>query len=180
MTVMSMKLLSSLVSVWFVAGTIVGCMHRSDARTPVGVGEFEILSNPQILADFAVPIEKMTLKGVALGEGREAILSNRVLSEDANGWIVCRDACRYRIIAGKVATLGVWDQKALTQLGVNEEADIQARFGPPESVEKVDTLSTKMTIHRFANGTRRASWDRILNRLSTVNIGSAAVAATEP
>ena len=157
--------------------TFCGCAVTKPAEP--AASPFEVSTNPRILADYATPIEKMTLRGVALGSPRSAIRPNRILSEDPNGWIICRDACRYRVLNDKVVTLGAWDQQALGQLGVNDEADIEALFGKAEAVDRVDTVSTKMTIYRFANGQRRASWDRILNRLSTVNIG-AAVATPKP
>lgn len=159
----------------------VSCQSMSDPSSEL-TGEYEILANPKLLADFSVPIEKLTLRGVALGDTREAIRAGRILSDDGRGWILCRDSARYRIIDGKIVTLGVWDLNALESLGITSEADIERVFGKAEGSDKVDTFSTKMTIYRYKNGERRVSWNRGEDKLSTVNIGLpfAATSASPP
>lgn len=166
---------------WMTLSLIVlltGCrgLRQDDQRPVDSAGEISV--NPQLLADFGTPIEQLSLRGVQLGDLPEAIKANRIISQGKDSWIVCRDLSRYRIVGGRVVTLGVWDQKILSQLGIETEADIERVFGKAESIEKVDTLTTRMTIHFYAGGQRRVSWDRIQNRLGAVNIGVAATHET--
>lgn len=171
-------MIQRLLALLLVSTAAVSCQSLSGPSTELS-GEYEILANPKLLADFSVPIEKLTLRGVALGDTRDAIRANRIYNEDGRGWILCRDSARYRIIDGKVVTLGVWDLNALESLGIEKEADIERVFGKAEGSDKVDTFSTKMTIYRYKNGERRVSWNRGEDKLSTVNIGLP-FAATNP
>lgn len=166
------------LSIAFLALLQLACQSNSTPDTSTMDPATEIAANPRLLSDYSVPIETMTLRGVRLGDHRDAIRTPRIHWEGDDGWIITRDNCRYRIVGNKVVTLGVWDQKTLGQLGVTEEADIERVFGKAQKVSKVETLSTKMTIYRFAEDQRRASWDRILGRLSTVNIGAAIATET--
>lgn len=137
-------------------------MRRAEPYSPT-----DIASNPAILHDGSVPRDQMTLRGVRLGDPKSAIFASRI--DDPNGkggWIICTDGSRYRIESDIVATLGLWDVKALSRLNISSPADIEARFGKPEAVEDAGLAF----IYRYAGGKVSVIWNKAEAQINAVNV----------
>jgi len=158
---------------------LLGCGGGQTIHPPgdtFATDTIEIADRPTVLADPAAPIDKLTLRGVRLGDPRTAISIHRKISEDDRGWIITRDSCRYRILDDKVITLGLWDRNLLEQLGVTGEQDVARVFGPPEKSEELKTLSGESVIFTYAGGNKRVIYSRFENRITAVNLGAAYLA----
>lgn len=154
-----------------------GCASSSSDFIDPTSAPYEITANPRILLDPAAPIEQISLHGVRLGDDESSIPEAKIHERDTRrGWVFMRDPTRYRIVNGKVVTLGCWDQRLLSQLGVNAQEDIERLFGKAELVAQI---SPSNTTYHFQDGQRRAIWDSFTKRLAAVNIGRPA-ATTEP
>jgi hypothetical protein len=138
-------------------------MHHSAEG---GYSPTEIASNPAMLYDNSVPREEMTLRGVRLGDPQSAIRSTRILKQGDGGWIVCRDGARYQITDGNVATLGVWDRKILDKLDLKSPADIESRFGKPDSKDDLKDV----VIYHFRSGKVAVIWNDFEKQVNAVNV----------
>ncbi|HVT89217.1 MAG TPA: hypothetical protein VHD56_10225 [Tepidisphaeraceae bacterium] len=126
----------------------------------------EITANPAILYDHSIPIDQMKLKGVGFGDGEAAISDRRVMDRGMNGWIMCRDGCRYRVDGGAVVVLGVWDASIIEKLRIESPADIEARFGKAEKVEDADPVQ----IYRYNGGKVSVLWNKQEKQVNAVNL----------
>jgi hypothetical protein len=148
---------------------LVGCIRheRDDGPVPIA-SPHELVENPRVLLRPDAPIEQLSLRGIRLGDDESNIPSRRVLEKNQYGWISTRDGCRYRILDGKVVTLGLWDKKSLELLGVTKEEEIEPAFGKPERRWQ---LSPSNFVYHYQDGKKRAIWNTFENRLTTVNVG---------
>jgi hypothetical protein len=126
----------------------------------------EIADHPQILLDGSVPLDEMALKGVKLGDPESAIAESRIEKRSDAGWIVCSDGTRYRVADGRVITLGAWDKEILKSLNIRSPADIEQRFGKPDSNEEVAPI----TIYHFKDGRLSVLWNTFENQINAVNV----------
>jgi hypothetical protein len=140
-----------------------GGLHHETAQS---YSPSEIADNPAMLYDNSVPREEMTLRGVRLGDPQAAIRSTRILKQADAGWIVCRDGARYQITDGSVATLGVWDRKILDQLDLKTPADIESRFGKPDSKDDLKDV----VIYHFRSGKVAVIWNNFEKQVNAVNV----------
>lgn len=128
-------------------------------------GMNEIADHPQILYDGTVPRTEMALRGVKLDDPGFAIRRGRELRQSEE-WVICRDGARYRVVEGKVITLGVWDPSILDQLHITSPADIEKRFGKPD---KIDDLQ-QLLVYRYAGGSLNVLWNKQEDQLNAVNV----------
>jgi hypothetical protein len=134
---------------------------------PVHTREYrEIAREPTILYTMSHDWRGMQLHGVPLGASAESLKGKRVVSRNDAGWIELRNGARYLIRDGEVQGLGVWDQRLLTKLQVTSPADIEMKFGKPESVDDLG----KEKIYRYRDNHVRVMWNDFERRVTTVNV----------
>lgn len=129
----------------------------------------EIAGNPAILCNRSIPIQQMSLHGVRLGDPASVIRKSRIrIHDQKTGWIICRDGSRYRLQDSAVATLGVWDNRLLARLNIASPADIESRFGKPDSIEKAEPI----LIYRYSGngGSISVLWNQREGQLNGVNV----------
>jgi hypothetical protein len=149
-----------------------GAPPKAESPERTGAGDAsitEIADNPGILNKRPLPREQISLRGVKLGDPESAIRESRIIKRAAEGnWTICRDGARYRIDEGNatVVTLGVWDPAILRKLNINSPADIESRFGKPESTDQVEPI----TIYRYDEGHLSVLWNNRENQLNAVNV----------
>ena len=149
----------------FVLLATASCSALRPARTyPHSPGE--IADNPSILIDGSIPREEMSLRGVKLGDPKSAIKSSRILKTSDGGWIVCTDGARYQINDDAVAVLGVWDRNILDKLNLKNPAEIESRFGKPESTDDLDYI----VIYRYQKGKITVLWNKHEQQVNAVNV----------
>ena len=106
------------------------------------------------------------LHGIKIGDSESAISESHIENRGKAGWIVCDNRARYRIEAGKIATLGVWDPRILNKLNLHSQADIESRFGKPQSIDAVAPLQ----IYHYNNGRTDVLWDKLEEHVDAINI----------
>ena len=126
----------------------------------------EILRHPEILIDGSVAPSDMTLNGVRLGQPESEIPEQLILERKEAGWILAREDCRYRVLDGRVVTLGVWNDRALEKLQIRTRDDLAARFGPPSSVDDLNEIQ----IYRYDERKLTAIWNEAEGELNAVNV----------
>ena len=143
---------------------IAGC-RSSQSPQPVA-GPLEIARDPTILYREMGSWSQMSLNGVRLGDPETVIPPKKIRSRTPGGWIWARDNCRYRVTAGKISGLGVWDRQLLAKLHVHAPADVTRLFGKPESTKEFE----KEIIYYYASGHVHVVWNNFEKQLNTVNI----------
>lgn len=152
---------------------VAGCTSTIDEFSDAEAMPYEIAANPKLLLDPATPVEKVSLYGIRLGDDESAIPEIKIHERDTRrGWVFMRDPIRYRIVNGKVVTLGCWDQRVLSRLGVRTQEDVERVFGKAEGVYE---LSPSNVSYHYQDGQKRAIWNKFENRLGAVNVGRPAV-----
>lgn len=167
-----------LVAVAMAAVAMPGCAGRGGDADPASAPPtlpYEVTVNPRLLIDPAAPIDQLSVRGVRLGDPRSAISPRRVIEENDFGWVYTRDLSRYRLMDGKVVTVGCWDGSVLEQLGVASEEDVERAFGKAE--QKLQ-LSHNIVSFHYQDGRKRAIWNRFEQRLVAVNVGKASADTT--
>ena len=140
-----------------------GCQHAAPVETGA---ELEIARDPTILHARSDEWANMQLHGVRLGAPAEDLGGRRVVSRNDAGWIELRGGARYLIRDGRVKGLGVWDQRLLSQLKITSPADIELKFGKPESIDDLG----KEKIYRYRDNHVRVMWNDFEKRVTTVNV----------
>jgi hypothetical protein len=148
----------------------------SDSIRDAAESFFEITDDPRIVFDQSTPLERLTLRGIGLGDDESNIPVRKIRDRQPNGWIVAQDLCRYRIVGGKVVTLGLWDGRILARLEVEKEEDVARIFGEPE--KKLELTHNVITFH-YRDGLVRLVWHRFENRLVALNVGRPAMEPEE-
>jgi hypothetical protein len=146
-----------------------GKTESAGARWPATTNPaLELDRDPTILLTRRQDWPQMTLHGLRIGDDESRIPKSKMAApKGAGGWIVLRDANRYRIADGKIDALGVWDQKLLGKLGIGSQDQIATKFGTPDETLKV---TTDITIYQYQSGHIHVMWHRLENRVTGVNV----------
>jgi hypothetical protein len=140
-----------------------GCRHDAPVEAPA---ELEIARDPTILHARSNEWANMQLRGIRLGAPDEVLQGKRIVSRNDAGWVELRNGARYLIRGGKVNGLGVWDQRLLAKLEINSPADVEAKFGKPDSTDDLG----REKIYRYQNDHLRVMWNDFERRVTTVNV----------
>jgi hypothetical protein len=128
--------------------------------------ELEIARDPTVLYWKSNEWMRMRLHGVQLGQPADELPKQRIVSRNDTGWIELRSGARYLVEDGQVKGLGVWDQRLLSKLAINSPADIELKFGKPDSIDDLG----KEKIYRYRDNHVRVMWNDFERRLTTVNV----------
>jgi hypothetical protein len=145
---------------------LIGCQDHT-IRDPVG-GAHELTDSPTVVLTSPSEWQEMSLHHLKLGDAAGLINPAKVSSiNEKSGWIVLRDANRYRTKDGVIDGLGVWDQRLLQNLGVQFPDDIPAKFGPPQNTMPI---STNVTVYEYQDGHLHVFWNSLERRLVGVEV----------
>jgi hypothetical protein len=155
---------------WLVFGLIglsflASCTINQPRRTPAE-GDDELFYHPQLVVDKEVPLERLTLWGVKLGDPATAIPRGRIREHARQGWLWCDRGTRYRIDQGTVVTLGIWDPTLLESFHIHSPADIEARFGPTQDID----IANPIRVYRYRDGKLAVIWTDRERQLNAINI----------
>jgi hypothetical protein len=139
-----------------------GCPHQHVYT----YADLEIARDPTILYARSDEWMNMQLHGVRLGHGADEVLRRRIVGRNDAGWVQLRNGARYLVENNEVKGLGVWDQRLLSQLAISSQADIELKFGKPESIDDLG----KEKIYRYRGNHVRVMWNNFENRVTTVNV----------
>ncbi len=144
-----------------------GCASSSPSSpSDEAAAPFEISQNPSILFEQPDRWREFSLNGKRIGDAASVIPERQVRERTTGGWIVARDLCRYRIEDGVITGLGVWDYRIIDRLNIHSPAQVEARFGRPESREEAE----RFIIYRYAEGHVHVLWNNTDKRITTVNV----------
>lgn len=159
-------LLTALICLCVSAGC--STFARDDDTPPNS--PYELAIDPRIAFDPQVAVEDIRLRGIRLGDDEAMIPSAKIKASNELGWIETRQMCKYRIIDGRVVTMGIWDYGVLDRLGVSDESEIETILGKPDRRYE---LSTNIVSYHYRGGLVRTLWHRFENRLVALNVGRA-------
>ena len=140
-----------------------GCRSTTPIQTRA---ELEISHTPSILHNRMQEWPQMKLYGVGIGDDESTLSPKKIRTRNDAGWVTMRNGARYLIQDRKVAGLGVWDQRLLAPLSIRSRADIEAKFGKPQSIDDLG----KEKIYRYADNHVRVMWNDFEKRVTTVNV----------
>lgn len=144
---------------------LCSCMITRPRSIPAA-SDVELFYHPQLLADKEIPLDRLTLWGVKLGDPSTAIPPARIREHARQGWVWCDRGARYRIDQGMVVTLGVWDPNLLKSFNIKSPTDIETRFGPTSSIDVAEPLR----IYRYRGGKLSVIWNDREQQLNAINI----------
>jgi hypothetical protein len=128
--------------------------------------ELEISKDPTVVYSNSDQWRSMQLYGIGLGAPEAQLPRKKIRNRNDAGWVEMRNGARYLVKGGKVAGLGVWDQKILSKLAIKSPNDIELKFGKPESVDDLG----KEQIYRYQGNHLRVMWNNFERRVTTVNV----------
>jgi hypothetical protein len=140
----------------------VGCPHQHVYTDQ----DLEIARDPTILYTRSEQWMNMHLRGVRVGDPADELLKRRIVSRNEAGWVQLRSGARYLIKDNQVKGLGVWDQRLLAKLEITSPADIEMKFGKPESIDDLG----REKIYRYRDNHVRVMWSDFERRVTTVNV----------
>ena len=146
---------------------LAGCNSDTSKSPPAPVSDLEISRDPSILVTHRDKWDQMTLYGVGIGHDTASIPNKKVSERVGDGWIMMRDTNRYRDTAGKVTTVGVWQNSLLEKLGVKKQDDVERVFGKPLDYLRV---STSIHLYTYQEGHVHVIWNQTERKLTAVNL----------
>ena len=135
-------------------------------RSSAPVSDDELLHHPQVLLNPSFSPDQVRLWGVSIGDPVSAITPERIRDHGGQGWIWCRDGCRYRVQDGVIVALGLWDRSAIDKLNLTSPAEIEARFGPTSTID----LAEPLRIYRYHQGRLAVIWNDREQQVNAINI----------
>jgi hypothetical protein len=139
-----------------------GCPHRHVYTH----ADLEIARDPTLLYTRSDQWMSMHLRGVRIGDPADELLKQRIVARNEAGWVQLRSGARYLVRDNEVNGLGVWDQRLLSRLQINSPADIELKFGKPESIDDLG----REKIYRYRDNHVRVMWSDFQRRVTTVNV----------
>lgn len=127
---------------------------------------YELSQNPAILLNAPQDWARMSMHGVHLGDSPASINPNLIRERNPE-WIIFQDTNKIRVgTDGKVAALGVWNQKTLADLGITSKDDLIKKLGQPEHT----ILLSNSTIYLYQDAHIHVIWRALEGKIIGLNV----------
>jgi hypothetical protein len=153
-----------ILAITGLAFVLVGCAALQPDSQP-NWGETDLLSSPQLLLNPTFDPQSVTLGGVRLGDDESVIDQRAVQNRTAEGWLRLRNR-QYRVMDGKVVTLGLWDARALATFQIESPEQIEEVFGRPAEIVDV----RRVLFYRYPNRGVTVMWNTFERKVSAINV----------
>jgi hypothetical protein len=166
----------SIMVVLLMVGALAGTGQESTthpATAPQTTSRVEVTTNPKALLDQSMPIDRLMLHGVGLGDDGAQVdragTDERQLG-DGSTWVRRRDGDGYVLRDGKVTRLLIAQPQLLERLQIPDERALLAKFGPPDDVGEVGKGVSRNYLY-----TRRGmvvQWSPNRKALTSISLGT--------